>query len=121
MITKPRKARVKRPKHEQKVVVVDPRTLCPSYENECLYRERTTSDRDFARLVKSVRKHGVQAPLLVSRDGRIISGHQRCRAAIEAWLALVPVIVLNLKWADHTNDEWLAILREHNTGREKNL
>ncbi len=95
------------------------RTLVPSPENAVLYRDRTTSDSDFARLVKSVGKDGVHAPLLVSKDGYIVSGHQRREAAIETRRDMVPVIVLNLRRADHTADEWLAILREHNAGREK--
>ena len=59
------------------VAYVDARTLIPSPENEVLYRERTPADADFARLIESVRLGGVQAPLLVSLDGYIVSGHQR--------------------------------------------
>ena len=105
------------------VMLVDARQLTPSPENELLYRERTTSDSDYARLVESVRntEGGVQAPLLVSLDDYIISGHQRRRAAIAAEKYRVPVIRLNLRRSDHTADQWLAILREHNTGREKSF
>lgn len=98
---------------------VDAREIYPSPENELLYRERTTDDGDFKRLVESVRENGVQAPILVSRDRKIISGHQRLRAAIEAGLSDVPVIVLKLRRSEHTADDWLSILREHNCGREK--
>jgi hypothetical protein len=101
------------------VVYVNARTLIPSPENATLYRSRTTKDADFRRLVESVRKEGVQAPLLVSRDGYVISGHQRLAAAIKTLRFEVPVIYLGVRRGDHTADEWLAILREHNTGREK--
>ncbi len=103
----------------KRIVWKDARTLLPSPENAILYRERTTNDSDFARLVDSIRKDGVQAPLLVSQDSYIVSGHQRQHCAIVAERFLVPVIYLNLFRSDHTSDEWLAILREHNTGREK--
>ena len=103
----------------QVVKKVDARTLIPSPENAVLYRERTTKDADFARLVESVKRDGVQAPLLVSRDNYIVSGHQRREAAIVAKKYMVPVIVLTISRAGHTPDEWLAILREHNTGRER--
>jgi hypothetical protein len=93
--------------------------LKPSPENAILYRERTEDDSDFARLVESVREIGVGEPLLVSRDGYIVSGHQRQRAAVLTGRFVVPVIVLNLSRADHTEDEWLARLREYNSGREK--
>jgi len=102
-----------------RVVYIDARTLLPSPENAVLYRERTSKDGDFARLVESVRREGVQAPLLVSQDNYIVSGHQRREAAIMAEKYLVPVIFLTISRAGHTADEWLAILREHNCGRER--
>jgi hypothetical protein len=102
-----------------RVVYVDARILTPSGQNAELYRARTSKDSDYARLVESVRREGVQAPLLVSREGYVISGHQRRRAAIATGKYMVPVIYLNVSRWDHGNDAWLAILREHNTGREK--
>lgn len=104
-----------------RIVMVDARELKPSPENEHLYRERTTKDSDYARLVESVRSKGVEAPLLVSLDGFIISGHQRRRAAIATQWYMVPVIYKNLRRSDHTSDQWLATLREHNCGREKSF
>jgi hypothetical protein len=101
------------------IVLVDARRLKPSPENAILYRERTTSDADFARLVESVQLKGVQAPLLVSRDGFIISGHQRQKAAIAAGKFKVPVVYLNILRAGRTDDQWVVTLREHNCGREK--
>ena len=60
------------------VVQVSVRSLKPSPENSILYRERTKNDSDFARFVESVRRaNKVKAPLLVSKDYFIISGHQR--------------------------------------------
>ena len=94
-------------------------------ERLLVYRDRTQTDSDFARFR---RKHswqeGILAPLLVSSDrphGYIISGHQRRKGAKAAGLKVVPVIYLNLRRDAHTADEWLAILREHNCGREKSF
>jgi hypothetical protein len=97
--------------------------LKPSPENSGLYRTRTSeTNSDRKRLVESIRKtKGIQAPLLVSRDGFIVSGHERWAASDEASCWNVPIIVLDLRRCEHTPDSWLAILREHNTGREKTL
>lgn len=110
------------------VYALGPQTVCiddlkPSPENKLIYRSRTTATHaDRSRLVASIRAtNGIQAPLLVSRDGFIISGHERCAASDEAGFWNVPIIVLDLRRCEHTSDEWLAILREHNTGREKTL
>lgn len=124
------KGRTKRKKHSAKpgtngqakadrIVRKDARELIPSPENALLYRERTTADSDFARFVESIHKDGVQAPLLVSQDLYIISGHQRQKGAIKAKRFIVPVILLNVRRSDYTSDEWLALLREHNCGRDK--
>jgi hypothetical protein len=101
------------------LLFANPRTLKPSPENAALYRERGEKDSDYARLLESVRREGVKAPLLVSLDDFIISGHQRQKAAIEAGRDEVPVIFLTVSRLDCTTDEWLALLREHNAGREK--
>ncbi|MEX1229495.1 MAG: hypothetical protein WEB58_04600 [Planctomycetaceae bacterium] len=101
--------------------------LIPSPENDALYRARRLSHPDFARLVESIEKTDVQAALLVSRDRYAISGHQRLAAANVARHTvvddeiIVPIEVLDIRRSDHTPDEWIAILREHNTGREKTL
>jgi hypothetical protein len=94
-------------------------SLKPSPENEQLYQERTYEDTDYARLVDSIRRRGVEAPLLVSLDNYIISGHQRQKAAIESGQPTVPVLRLNVRRSDYSSDAWLALLREHNCGREK--
>ena len=96
--------------------------LKPSPENVLLYKNRSTSQADFRRFVQSIKETGgVQAPLLISIDWYVISGHQRLAGAKEARFPDVPCIMLPLRRSEHTSDEWLAILREHNTGREKTL
>jgi hypothetical protein len=105
----------------KKVVEVPIDSIKPSPENAHLYRDRAAGDTDFARLVESIKQEGIHAPLLVSKDGFIVSGHQRHKGAKAAGLKVVPVIYLNLRRDKFTSDEWLAILREHNCGREKSF
>jgi hypothetical protein len=47
----------------------------PAPENDDIYR--AISVDDVADLMRSIREHGIQEPLLVSSDGFIISGHRR--------------------------------------------
>jgi hypothetical protein len=101
------------------IVMVDVDDLHPSPENSLLYRKRSVSDPDYRKLVQSIRADGIQAPLLISRDDHIVSGHQRWQAAIDSGLPCVPCVRLKLRRSDHTEDQWIAILREHNTGRQK--
>jgi len=108
-------------KPDDGVVQINVASLKPSPENSVIYRERTAGDLDFLRLVQSIRRSGVQAPLLASRDFYIISGHQRHKGAIEAGLPTVPVILLNILRENYSSDDWLALLREHNCGREKSF
>jgi len=118
----PRSAKRKRKRKvdQQAVVMRHVSTLIPSPENSLLYRGRERSHGDRKRFVQSIiEMNGVQAPLLVSQDDFIVSGHFRHDASPEAGFYMVPVIVLDLWRLNHTADEWLAILREHNTGRDK--
>lgn len=115
-----RSAKQKPKSDHQAVVMRHVNTLLPSPENSVLYRDRDSRKPDRKRLVESIRKtNGPKAPLLVSLDAFIISGHERHAASIEAGIDMVKVIVQDLRRSDHTPDEWLSILREHNTGRDK--
>jgi ParB-like chromosome segregation protein Spo0J len=69
-----------------------------------------------ADLEKSVGKYGILDPLLVTKDGRIISGHRRFRVATKLGIIEVPVRVFE-------SDDELDIknsLLEHNRQRVKN-
>jgi len=61
----------------------------PSPENAKLYRPVDRNDPDVKALAKSIREHGLQEPLMVTRDGWIISGHRRHVAARLAGLKTV--------------------------------
>jgi hypothetical protein len=118
-LTKP--APPESPSNAPGVVEISVWDLIASPENDLLYRERGARDSDYARLVESIRQNKVQAPLLVSQDRYIVSGHQRRRGAIDAGLETVPVVFLSVWRKDYTSDDWLGLLREHNTGREKSF
>src|SRR6187200_3736490 len=62
------------------------------------FNPRSERDKqEFARLVASVRQHGVLQPVLVAPFGdgrfRMIAGEGRYRAAVEAGLAEIPALV----------------------------
>ncbi len=57
----------------------DPRTLKPHQKNSAIYGE----DEDATELIELIRMSGWVKPLVVTRTGTIISGHQRCKAVLE--------------------------------------
>lgn len=93
--------------------------LKPSPENVLIYNQRNPDHPDQRGLIESIRKSGVLSPLQVSRDWYIVSGHSRWAAAQHVGLTTVPVEILPIRRSDHSSDEWVKILREHNFGRTK--
>jgi len=62
---------------------------------------RSTDPAKMAELVESVRTYGVLQPLVVRRNGtgeslEVIAGHRRLKAALEAGLQELPVVIRNL-------------------------
>ena len=57
----------------------DPMTLTPHHQNSVIYGE----DEDVTELIELIRMSGWVKPLVVTRTGTIISGHQRCKAVLE--------------------------------------
>ena len=51
------------------------------------------------KLVKSISEFGFTNPVLVSKDGFILAGHARCKAAKQAGIEEVPAIFLDLEGA----------------------
>jgi len=74
---------------EYKVVRVDPSKLKPHPANSRIYGDTDTLDEDFVESVKS----GILEPLLATGEMTVISGHRRRKAAMEAGLKDVPVVV----------------------------
>ena len=91
-------------------------TIRPAPENDDIYR--AISVHDVADLMRSIREHGIQEPLLVSSDGFIISGNRRWTAAIFLKVAAVPVRV-HLISRTKNPAEFLKLLVECNSQRIK--
>src|SRR5262249_2013810 len=56
----------------------------PAPENDLVYRPIRLDDPDIQELARSIKKHGLREPIVVTRDGFILSGHRRyaaCRVA----------------------------------------
>ena len=70
--------------------------LCP--DNQELYRPVDPSDPDLQSLTDSIRAEGIREPLVVTRDGYLLSGHRRLAAAQLAGLRRVPVRVANVSY-----------------------
>ena len=92
----------------------------PSPENRKLYRPVDPNDPEIVALAESIREHGIQEPLLVTRDGWIASGHRRHAAASLAGLSEVPCRVLPFN-KDEDHDRFMALLRECNRQRVKSF
>jgi hypothetical protein len=100
------------------IVDISVRELRPSPENDELYRPADPRDPQIQRLAESLREHGVQEPLLITRDHWIISGHRRYAAAKLAGLAAVPCRVVPI-YKDIDHDRFMTLLTECNRQRVK--
>lgn len=98
-----------------------PADLLPSPENDTLYRAVLPTDKAVVELADSIRERGVVEPILATADGYVVSGHRRRVAAIVAGVEAVPVRYLAERRADFTDDQYVALLREHNRHRVKSI
>jgi hypothetical protein len=94
-------------------------SLRPAPENDDVYKSIAYDDPDVLELARSIKERGIQEPLLISRDGFIISGHRRRIAAAIAELELVPVRVHPVSRSKNP-EEFLRLLVEMNSQRIKN-
>jgi ParB-like chromosome segregation protein Spo0J len=86
-----RNADAKPPSIEQ----VDPRSLTPNPRNA-----KRHDDDQIRALKASIARYGFTAPVLIDSAGMILAGHGRTRAAIDAGLATIPAIRLDLSADD---------------------
>ena len=113
------------PKQKQKadhqaIVMVRLCDIRPAPENDKLYRPVDPSDSAIVALSESIREHGLREPLVLSRDGYILSGHRRHAAATLAGLEHVPCRYESITRADDI-DGFIVLLREFNRQRVKSL
>ena len=88
---------------EPELVLVQVRpidSIFPAPENDDIYKSIAWDDPEIVALARSIKEHGVQEPMLISRDYYIISGHRRRIAAYIAGLKEVPVRIHKLSRAE---------------------
>jgi hypothetical protein len=56
----------------------------PAPENEAVYSAIAWDDPAIKELANSIKEHGLNEPILISKDGYIISGHRRRSGWIDA-------------------------------------
>lgn len=76
------------------------------------YNPNQQSVHDFQLLVKSMQADGFTTPLLANRDGRIIDGEHRWRAAKVLGMQFVPVV-----YKDYTEAQMRVATIRHNRAR----
>jgi hypothetical protein len=104
---------------EASILHVSPTAIRPAPENDAVYDPIRDDDPAFVSFVEAVRQNGITDPIIVSRDGRIISGHRRHRAATVLEMEQVPVVIRpDVSWKDD-RDEFLRLLAACNTQRVK--
>jgi ParB/Sulfiredoxin domain len=95
-------------------------SLKASPENSQLYRD-AENDPDIDALARSIRKRGLQEPLIVTADNYIVSGHRRYAALSRIGQVVAPCRVLDVRRDSMTTDDYVALLREHNRQRSKTI
>jgi ParB/RepB/Spo0J family partition protein len=60
------------------------------------YNPRKISEQQLEALARSMKEFGVVDPVISNRDGTVIGGHQRIRAAERLGLSELPVIYVDL-------------------------
>jgi hypothetical protein len=92
----------------------------PSPENSEIYGP-TTYDHDPALgvLVRSIKRLGLEEPIIVTRDHYVLSGHRRLFAVLELGWKKVPVRFANVTRANET--DYHRLLSEYNPQRIKSV
>jgi hypothetical protein len=90
----------------------------PAPENDHVYNVIQCDDPDILELARSIEEVGLQEPILISRDGYILSGHRRRVAAVLAGLKQVPVRIHPISRGENP-DAFTKLLVEMNSQRIK--
>lgn len=80
------------------------------------------SDEYFRRLREDIEKRGVVVPLLVKKDGMLLSGHNRLSIAREIGLRFVPVQIVQEELTERQEQEFIIndnLLRRHLSNEER--
>jgi hypothetical protein len=101
---------------EDRLVRLSLDSVRPSPENNLIYRPVLASGPEILELARSILKHGLQEPLVVTRDGYILSGHRRYAACRLAGIEDVPC---RIKDISRNDPGFVPMLREFNRQRVK--
>ena len=91
----------------------------PTWQNELIYAPFAPDNDDDWQLIQSIRAHGIQEPLVLSSDGRLLSGHRRLAAARYLGLERVPVRFDSIVFDDLPSEQKLEVLQRFNQQRAK--
>ena len=103
-----------------KIVLVAIGDIRPAPENDQLYRPVLATDPAIVALSESIKTNRLREPIVLSRDGYIISGHRRYAACKLAGLTMIPCRHEDVR-RDTEPDRFVTLLREHNRQRVKSL
>ena len=87
--------------------------------NAEIFSDSMTNEEKIRELAEDIRLRGIQAPLLVKRDGTVLNGNRRLLAAIDLGLKEVPVIIEH--GAQSEEDELSIILRSFSANRDATI
>lgn len=97
-------------------------TLETPSENWQLYREPTIDDEDLEKLRADIANRGLQDPLLITEDGKVVSGNRRLIALRSNSQQFARCRVIEgLYWVGLSQDERLCLLRKNNLQRSKSI
>ena len=103
-----------------RVELVPASDIQPSPENEELYGHIDyQTDTTLQGLVASIRKRGLEEPLILSLDGFIVSGHRRYVACMAVGMDPIPCRRTDFKRSDC--EDWHRVLAEYNPQRVKGV
>jgi hypothetical protein len=95
-------------------------SLKPSPENLLLYDPIDPNHPEIIKLASAIKKNGCD-PLVVTVDNYIVSGHRRHAALTRIGQTVVSCRVLAVRRDSMTQDEYVALLRDHNRQRHKSV
>jgi hypothetical protein len=103
---------------EVRLVSLSIHEIRPAPENELIYRPVRPDDPEIRKLAGSIRDNGLLEPIVVTREGFIISGHRRFEACKLLGMRYVQCRIEEISRHD---PEFVPLLREHNRQRVKGI
>ena len=94
------------------IVPID--SISPATENDVIYARFSCCELDDSALLEDIIKQGILEPIVVSKDGVILSGHRRHNAAGFAKLDHVPIRRTNHVFTAFSESERINLLLAYN-------